>query len=1310
MQTVYQAKEQAIADTPLLLFDCTFGNGLVEHWSSHGVSVGGVSYAARVMKQNVFEMQFGSSLGVDAIPTITIELANADSHFSEIQQSTGVKGGQLTVSMVFYSFPNGGPSSNSQMLFKGILNPPDLVTEETFRVSASNRLSLQRVVLPDIRIQKRCPWNFPVSLSQRQEAVSGGTAGPYSRYYRCGYSPDTGGTGNLASGGAAFTSCAYTRTDCTARGMFNIDSSSRTTARFGGIEFVPATILVRSAGDKGSQLSNVEDNEARYNDFVPLVYGTAWYTPGIVFARNDGNLTHFEVLLGAGQIQDIQKVLVNEIEIPIGQDGRNMTGTGWYNLVSAGQRNGSFNLDFTDANGNPLGDPYGSMAFMSLVVPNRVNDGSTFPTVQVLIDGLQLPQYGADGSSLGVSFTNNPAWVIVDLLSRIGWSSDELDFSTFAATAAYCAEEIQTTDLYGNPVTTPRFQTNLVLDSRRSAADVIRGVRNAARLFLRYGSNGLLQLVVENSIALQQPNPVPNSNAVDSLNGGWAAYEFGDGTSGTTGIARTSTGASSVKLTALSIADSPNRFVAEFQDAFNEYQQDSLSVVDPDDIASTGQEITSTTPVLGLPHYDQAARILQFYLSKSIYGNTTIEFQTSVKALGLGPGDIIAVTYLKEGFERQPFRVVKLQPGTNYRTATVTAQIHDDSWYLDTNGQTSADASRRQGAFGIGLPRPLSGVTPDATGTLQFGVIENATQAPDGTATVTATVSFASPATSQTNAPDIPLVSLAPTVSQTGGTLAGPQDLYYSVTSLAADGSESALSFVVHASLSSSTQTNSVTLTGLSFPPLAVAFQIYRGTNPSNLSRIAADQPLAVSFVDPGLPATPFLPPDPNYDHADFYWRLELQPAVTATTFSSTTIGSSILEMIPATYIGMTARIISGTGFGQERTISGNTVNVLTLSNAWDITPDSTSNFTIAQGTYQFGATTQTSPAQFTIPNQAGNVIQISGRSANCNGVEAPYEISPLTRYEIGGAGIINVDAAVAAPPTFGVSVPDNVGGSVLFGALGFPNLSNLMTVAAGTYKLFYLDELDLTPAATLAAAMAASDAQLTLAPALTGEIPAYILIDQEVMAVAITTSTATQLMVTRGLHGTTPAGHNAGASIYALASQVFIVSFGKNFFGSPASGDWTYPVSFPNVRIISAELYVTNSQGNSPTSAINFTGLQDGGLRTLSGGELAFQIAGFLAVQAGAAPDVIVDGPKVVRDVYAIVKQAPIGASIQMNINLNGVLYCSLTIADGATTVAAPVDGATLPPMKYQDQLSIDITSVGVTVPGSGLSVILRV
>ena len=119
--------------------------------------------------------------------------------------------------------------------------------------------------------------------------------------------------------------------DCEARGMF---------AHFGGIEFVPPAISVRTYGDKSSHQSAVAVNQTRYNDFVPMVYGTAWYQPPVVFARNDGNLTRMEVLLGIGEMEGVLKVLVNDVEIPLGVAGTNMTGTGWYNVPTLGYAGG----------------------------------------------------------------------------------------------------------------------------------------------------------------------------------------------------------------------------------------------------------------------------------------------------------------------------------------------------------------------------------------------------------------------------------------------------------------------------------------------------------------------------------------------------------------------------------------------------------------------------------------------------------------------------------------------------------------------------------------------------------------------------------------------------------------------------------------------------------------------------------------------------------------------------------------------------------------------------------------------------------
>ena len=601
--------------------------------------------------------------------------------------------------------------------------------------------------------------------------------------------------------------------------------------RFGGIEFIPSSIQVRSYGS-GWQYASVDDNVAIYNDFVPLLYGTAWYYPPIVFARNDGNLTHMEVLLGMGPIQGVQKVLVNQIEIPAGQAGKNMTGTGWYNAISLGSRNGAFNPDFKDAAGHPAGDPYGSMAYLSLVVPNQINNGVSLPTVRVLANGLQLPIYGADGSYQGTEFTPNPAWILLDILQRSGWGLNNIDLATFAATAAFCDQQIQTQDLNGNSIMIPRYQCNLYLQNRRNAADVIRGIRNGNRLLFTYGAGGMLQLQVENTIALQQSTKPAWTNSTEPLAGGWPAYEFSDGSTGAANILRKPNGEASVQVSCRNIADTPNQVTVEFQDAFNGYQQDSLLTVDVDDIQLTGQVITSSLMALGIPNYDQAARVSQFTLDKAVNGNTYITFQTSVKALGLRPGDIIAVTYLKEGFERQPFRITKIAPGANYRVITITAQIQQDEWYEDTNGQIpGGTGTNRQPDSGIGVPRPLLGNVIDSNGIPEYQINESSSAASDGGVTEELTVGFVVPSVIAIGGPAIPMLSLAGTIGS-GGTLAGDQTLYYAVSALDSAGSESAPSFVVLVRIPPGSNSNSVTLTGLSFDGKTGSFNVYRGPNP----------------------------------------------------------------------------------------------------------------------------------------------------------------------------------------------------------------------------------------------------------------------------------------------------------------------------------------------------------------------------------------------------------------------------------------------------------------------------------------------
>ncbi|HUB79158.1 MAG TPA: phage tail protein [Bryobacteraceae bacterium] len=1291
MQTISDLKEQSVTDTPLIVFNCVLSNGQTESWCTHRITAGGTTYAARVIQHSAFDIQTASDQGIDGSPQLSILLANADSHFSEIERSVGWKGAKLTAGVLFYDLPNNAALTDISVVFQGICNPPDRSDESTFRLTALNRMSLQRVFLPEVQIERRCPWQFPATAAQQAEAVDGGSNGKYSLYYRCGYSAGLpGGMGNL-NGTVPYTSCGYTRSDCQARGMFT---------RFGGLEFIPPAIRVRSYG-KGWSTSAVSTNQALYNDFVPMLYGTVWQQPIVTFARNDGNLTRMEVLLGIGPILGVLTVLVNDVQIAVGVSGTNMTGTGWYNVESLGTRDGMLDPNFTDSTGAPAGDPYGSMAYLSVVVPNQLNNGTSLPDVEVLVQGLLVPVYAADGTYISDQFSSNPAWILLDVLRRAGWSETEIDLTSFAAAAAYCDEPIAASDINGNAITLPRFQCNLLLQNRRSAGDVVRGVRNCSRMYLTYGAGGVLQAKIENTIALESPELPAWSNSTEQLNGGWPSYEFGDGSDGPSGIARKANGASSVIVTSRSIANTPNSMSVEFQDSLNGYQQDSYEMVDPDDIALTGQTTSAVLMALGLPQFDQASRILKFNLDKSIQGNTYVEFQTSIKTLGVSPGDLITVTYLKEGFLRQPFRVLRLSPATNYRTTTITAQLHDDAWYADTNGQpTSASGQAAGSNSGVGLPNPLPGSIVDSNGMVEFGIVETATTNSDGSVQANVTVSFIAPATVTRSGPGTPLVNLSPTV-QSGGSLRGGETLYYAVSAVDANGNESAPSFIVTAIIPA--DGSSVTLRGLSFQAATTAFNVYRGTSPADLMRIATAQAIATSFTDGGRATQLVPPPDPNFDHANFYWRSELQPEVAVTTHAPTMLGNTTLQMPINGYAGMTVRITRGTGAGQERSVTANDATTLTVPK-WDLEPDATSFFTVSEAAWHFAALGESSPIQFAIPNRTGEVVQITGRSANVNNLECSPQLSIVTRWTTGGSGA--ADTQVPPQPFFLLG-PEVSGGGMVLSGVSFTDLTNTSGISAGTLTLYYWNELQSVPAMLLTDGIGATDAVLTVTTDGAAPIGTMLQIDGEILNVTAVTNNGSQYTVTRGVNGSSAVAHTAGTAVYQLASQTTIVPFPPGFFGSPYSGTWSYSIALPDVRVGSAELFVTNELGNSPTTGVCLTHNQDNGMRTLSGGQYTIQVEGFLAVDQNVAPAIVVETARSVRDVFAILGTAA-DAEVQVQVNVNGTAYCELSLPAGQLS-SNSVPGSALPFLPAMAQITAAVLSVGQINTGANLTVVIR-
>ncbi len=519
--------------------------------------------------------------------------------------------------------------------------------------------------------------------------------------------------------------------------------------------------------------------------------------------------------------------------------------------------------------------------------------------------------------------------------------------------------------------------------------------------------------------------------------------------------------------------------------------------------------------------------------------------------------------------------------------------------------------------------------------------------------------------------------------------LDGGANLYYAVSSVSGTGEEGSLSFIVRAEIPAGQNTNTVTLTGLSFPSAAVQFHVYRGTNPSELFRIASNQALATQFVDTGFAEQTIPPPDSNFDHANFYWRLELQPEYPATLQSANSVGNSELDMPANAYQGMVVRVTRGPGAGQELTIASNDTTTLQLTSSWDTIPNAASYFVVAESGWHAAARATASPVQFQVPNRTGATMHITGRAANANNEETPQNLCTVTRWVIGGAGAL--DTAVPSMPSFGLGLSPTNGGTVEVSGVSFTDLTNTHTISAGTLALYYWPELTPGPLPMLAEAIGAGDTTITLSQPGAGQPGSMVQIEAEVAQVVTVLNNATQYQLNRGVDGSTAAAHASGTTVYDLQTKTVIMPFVPDFFGSPASGSWSFPVPLADCRVASAELYVTNLLGDSPTGSICLTQLVDYGLRTLSGGQFSFQVDAFLAIETGAMPDIIVEDSYSVRDVYAVVGQAPSGGPVNLQINQNGTAYCALTIADGST-VSNSVDGATLPPLQEGAQLSLEM------------------
>ena len=872
------AKESAFTYQPLLLAVVTFSDGTVFRLASHEVTYGGNAYAARLLNKDIAATQALSDQGIDIPASVTLRIADADYFiWGNYETNKGFKGSKLTLTAVLYDVVANEFSSDERVIFKGICRQPggQLPSHDgkIFTVGYFSRLGLADLSLPSIRIQRTCPWTFPATLAQRQA----GADDPFSEFHQCGYSPDaTGGEarGNL-NGGSAFTTCDFTKDACVARGMYSTDSSSRVTARFGGVQWSPPTsVTVKSYGGKYQTLDN-PGNEAKYGDYVPLLFGRFLTDPPVITMAVDGNYLKIEALICYGAVDSIYDVTVNDVWVPHGPDDAQMPELGavsrsdalkggWWKCSSRGYRSGAPTNDagFNDEAGTPQGDPHGSMCVIEIVVPRKVADAGSVPRVRVL----------------ATRGTSNPAEHLKEIFQLwVGWPAAEFDEASFDTVATYNDVVLNYTNQWGASAARWRFTSALYLRQRESAADVIRGMRNSMRAILGPDTTGKLRLRTKRTLAGQQPATVSGSNyntAVTSkledgsTANGYVAYRFDEG---------------NMEAPTPGTLTAGNVFQIAFANAENRHSIDSYNPIDSEDIQRSDQEIPGSFLVRGADNYGQLQRLMAAHLAEQMRGNwrgdtagtLALEIVTNFRAIHLAVGDIVMVNWQLLGLSNQLMRVQRIQPDHNFAKTRITATWHSDDWYVDTYGQRAIP--RPNSAHRNRLERPSfawlpAGETPATNNVLygatdlSFYLAQTYERAADGSAIAKLDVWGKTPVNITTANPNPPALPVQGTTANTGGSIAGGRAYYVAIAATNSAGKLSALSPIAVVEVPTGTNTNTIGVNDLHWDTGATGYVAYAGTNPQALSKQAEASGTPTSITLTALNVATLGAPDQEFD------------------------------------------------------------------------------------------------------------------------------------------------------------------------------------------------------------------------------------------------------------------------------------------------------------------------------------------------------------------------------------------------------------------------------------------------------------
>ncbi|MBX9600420.1 MAG: hypothetical protein K2X35_05430 [Bryobacteraceae bacterium] len=1350
---IKDAKELAQSFQPLLLATITFADGAVLRVCTHGLRAadgtwqyGGQDYLPRILNQEVAALQALSEGGIDVTPAVTLALNDADKFlWTNYELAKGFAGAELKLTFVQWNVGANDFSIDEITKFVGRIRSAPNRDETTLSVTATSLLDFQRMQLPVVRVQRRCPWVFPATAAERLE----GAEKEDSWFWECGYAPDhpTNPVGNFESGSTPYAKCNYTKTDCEARGMYKQDSAARATGRFGGVQWdPPASWRSRPYGEQYVDGANTS-NEAKFGQAVPLVYGTSWVSPVIANTAGDGNTTGVEAIVCYGEVDDIEKVIVNDVEVPAATDMNHQSkkvqdpNFAWY-LINRGRRGGAPNaLPRWDGKG----DPYGSMCAIAVVVPRKLTDSASVPRVQVLVRGPRLrrytdpvaPAWDKVGAPQTVPFTGgggnmNPAWVLMDTLVWLGYRYELFDLQSWFDAAVFFDYAIGFKDQAGRSRVHPRFLASYALPEGgsgfESAAQVVRGLRNGARILLvpNSANGGKLMAIAMSTLAQQQPAAVAGSNyntpiasklATGSAANGYAAYRFDR-----SNIIRRN-GRSTLHLVgpAASGGELPNRVSFRFQDLHNNFSPDSITVVDREALVRDGnQETPWSLAMRGVNNFDQAKRVTAAALAAQRRGNPRNppegdpggsywwEFETTFRAVHLWMGALCVLDEPEWGLANQVVRVMRITPGTNFETCRLVVAFHSDEWYLDTYGQEDAprySSSRRNRE--ARPPYPLGGQVSAGSAFLDpdpmwgFERFFGMSTSRDENDKWHFRVRAVPPVNTFPAGLRPPFVPNEGSTAPTGGQLAGGRDYYVWLVALNGSGQVSPPSLPCRIAVPAGTSTNTITVPELDWDAGTAQYALFVGEGPLKplYTGTVGGQPAQVTFGGPlNLQQASKPLPDPEFD----VLRIKVKKVRNAGVFAAEVTGITAPDKITCANAYWTVNQWAGydcsiVGADMGLDICPNW-SFRVVSNTSDTLTIDVASYAPAANVMSFGQGERYLLVMRTKPTAVTADTITEPNFDNSLNVEGPVYIS----------GTSNASPIVVTAAGHGYATGNRVRIDYVTGNTAANGVWTITVVDANTFSLNGSAgngaHAGGGTARRFTGGLNAKEARGKLLRILTGKGRGHVY--------KIASNTATTLTI----EGTWVEAPDATSRFITEEPEWL-----KVVDTSPVNvAAWT-PSLIPEYSVdlaghsreaLLCTLIPVDGGGNEAVEVAS--PVQDFFLwRDLGEPETEFQsqinlvVQGTLAIASDVASRISLNRGTPAVKVKAEVKQAPTGAGLSVKILLGTADWLTLTIAAGATSVtASATELASAPAIPANQNIRLDVTAVGTTFPGADLSV----